>query len=71
MLGDKLTGKFFVENNLSEHKYLDVIQQQIVLEMSLLSGEKSSEIRFQRDHCSAHNSRILQEYWNRTFPKQL
>lgn len=71
ILGEHVIGPFFIEGNLSGRKYLNLLQQQIVPEIRNAVGDRFGDIWFQQDGCPAHNSVLVQEYLNNTFPNRL
>ncbi|XP_071054939.1 histone-lysine N-methyltransferase SETMAR-like [Onthophagus taurus] len=60
LVGDHIIGPFFIEGNLNGHKYLNMLQNDVI-----------GSIWFQQDGCPAHNSRQVKEYLNAQFPNRV
>lgn len=71
MLGDNMIGPFFIEGTLTGPKYLRLLQQQIVPEVRRIAGPRFDDVWFQQDGCPAHNTILVQEYLNNTFPNRI
>jgi hypothetical protein len=66
ILGNNLVGPFFIDGNLNQHKYLDLLQMEVGPELDALRG--NGEIIFQHDGAPAHSAANVREFLNETFP---
>lgn len=65
LLNNKLLGPYFIDGNLTAKKYLDILQDMLD---DLPLEYRLNEIWFQQDGCGPHNSRMVTDYLNQTFP---
>lgn len=65
LLNNKLLGPYFIDGNLTAEKYLDILQDMLD---DLPLEYRLNEIWFQQDGCGPHNSRMVTDYLNQTFP---
>jgi hypothetical protein len=61
-----LRGLFFIDGNLNQHRYLDLLQMEVGPELDALRD--NGEIIFQHDGAPAHSAANVREFLNETFP---
>jgi hypothetical protein len=66
ILGNILVGLFFIDGNLNQHRYLDLLQMEVGPELDALRD--NGEIIFQHDGAPAHSAANVREFLNETFP---
>jgi transposase len=66
IIGNNLVGPFFIDGNLNQQKYLDLLQMEVGPQLDALRG--SGEIIFQHDGAPAHSAANVREFLNDTFP---
>ncbi|XP_071053655.1 uncharacterized protein [Onthophagus taurus] len=71
LVGDHIIGPFFIEGNLNGHKYLNILQNDVIPSLQQLDNVQFGSIWFQQDGCPAHNSRQVKEYLNAQFPNRV
>lgn len=62
---NKLLGPYFIDGNLTGAKYVEIIEEMLD-DLPILYRRNSPW--FQQDGCGPHNSRIVTDHLNRTFP---
>ncbi|KAG5889471.1 hypothetical protein JTB14_016577 [Gonioctena quinquepunctata] len=65
LLNNKSLGPYFINGNLTVAKYVEIIEEMLD---DLPIRYRRNSPWFQRDGCGPHNSRIVTDYLNRTFP---
>lgn len=66
ILGNHLVGPFFIDGNLNQHTYLDLLQMEVGPQVNDLRC--NGAIIFQQDGAPAHSAAIVREFLNETFP---
>lgn len=64
MLGHRIIGPFFIDGSLMVNKYLNLLQDSI----GPAVADTDDELYYQHDGCPAHNSNLVRDYLNYTFP---
>lgn len=70
ILGDNIIGPFVVDGNLNGVKYLDLLRTRIIPAVRRLNVDFDA-IWFMQDGCPAHNSRLVREFLENTFPNRV
>lgn len=65
MLCNRIIGPYFINGNLNQHNYLEMLQNFLV---PSLEQEELGRIYFQQDGCPAHGTLIVREFLNLQFP---
>lgn len=74
MIDDNIIGPFFIEGNLTGHRYLDLLTNNIVPAIARLYPHPNNplipaeDIWFQQDGAPAHYYRIVRQYLDQVFP---
>lgn len=66
ILGHRIIGPYFIEGSLNGRKYLDLLQNHVIPHIEQLN--LNVETIFQQDGCPAHNSQIVRDLLDATFP---
>ena len=66
LLGHHIIGPFFLQENLTGGRFLQLLQEEIAPAVTEVTRE-DQEIWFQMDGCPAHNSHSVREFLNESF----
>jgi hypothetical protein len=64
ILGNKIIGPYFIEGNLNQDKYLDLL----ITEVGPAIADYPGSIIFQQDGAPAHSTKAITGFLNETFP---
>lgn len=66
ILGNYILGPFFIDGNLDQNKYLDLLQMEVGPSLDDLGT--NGQIIFQQDGAPAHSAAVVTTFLNETFP---
>lgn len=64
---DRIIGPYFIEGNLNQHVYLDILEQFVLPFLNTLEPEVRNNMFWQQDGCPAHCTALVRQWLNDHF----